>query len=378
MNEVLRAAVIGTSSNGGWGHNIDELFIGVSGLRTVAVADDINTGVADAMKRHRLTQATRGFLDWRQMLADIKPDIVAICSRNIQQHAEMAIAAAEAGVRGIFMEKPFVQSVTQADAVVAACETSNTKLNLALVNRYCPTMATVSELIADGKLGTLLEVRARGKEDVRGGGEDLWVLGPHVLDLMVHFGGAPQWCNATVTTKGKPVTPDDFIAGAEGIPMIAGDSITASFGLADGPTGFFASTREAGLKQPNFGLTLLGTKGEIHIRPDYIPQAYFRAAPAWRMNRPYPWTPIGDEGLAPDLTDQGVNRSAERASWGRLAVADLIDAIQTDREPETGMFTGLTLTEMNEAVYASSITGERLHWPLDRSFLKNVIPSDRS
>ena len=151
MNEVLRAAVIGTSSNGGWGHNIDELFIGVSGIRTVAVADDINTGVADAMKRHRLTQATRGFLDWRQMLADIKPDIVAICSRNIQQHAEMAIAAAETGVRGIFMEKPFVQSVTQADAVVAACETSNTKLNLALVNRYCPTMATVSELIADGK-----------------------------------------------------------------------------------------------------------------------------------------------------------------------------------------------------------------------------------
>ena len=49
MNEVLRAAVIGTSSNGGWGHNIDELFIGVSGIRTVAVADDINTGVADAM-----------------------------------------------------------------------------------------------------------------------------------------------------------------------------------------------------------------------------------------------------------------------------------------------------------------------------------------
>ena len=216
MNEVLRAAVIGTSSNGGWGHNIDELFIGVSGIRTVAVADDIGTGVAEALDRHRLTQSTRGFLNWRKMLADIRPDIVAICSRNIQQHAEMAIASAQAGVRGIFMEKPFVQSVTEADAVVAACEQFNTKLNLALVNRYCPTITAIWELIADGKLGTLLELRARGKEDIRGGGEDLWVLGPHVLDLMVHFGGAPQWCNATVTTKGKPVTPDDFIAGAEG------------------------------------------------------------------------------------------------------------------------------------------------------------------
>jgi hypothetical protein len=195
---------------------------------------------------------------------------------------------------------------------------------------------------------------------------------------MVHFGGAPQWCNATVLKTGAPVTPNDFIAGAEGLPMIAGDSINASFGLADGPTGFFASTREAGLKQPNFGITLLGTKGEIHIRPDYIPQAYFRAAPAWRMNRPYPWIPIGDEGLAANLTDQGVDRSAKRASWGRLAVTDLIDAIQTDREPETGMFTGLTLTEMNEAIYASSLTGQRLHWPLDRSLLKRIVPSENS
>ena len=378
MNEVLRAAVIGSSSSGGWGHNIDELFIGVPGLRTVAVADDTDDGVGDALSRHRLTQTARGFLNWRKMLADVKPDVIAICSRNIQQHAEMAIASAEAGVRGIFMEKPFVKSVPEADAVVSACEKSNTKLNLALVNRYCPTITAVWELIADGKIGTLLELRARGKEDLRGGGEDLWVLGPHVLDLMVHFGGAPQWCNATVIKNGEPVTSDDFIAGPEGLPMIAGDSINASFGLADGPAGFFTSTREAGFKQPNFGLTLLGTKGEIHIRPDYIPQAYFRAAPAWRMNRSYPWIPIGDEGLATDLTDQGVDRSAERAAWGRLAVTDLIDAIQTDREPETGMFTGLTLTEMNEAIYASSLTGQRLHWPLDRSLLKRTVPSEHS
>ena len=122
MNEVLRAAVIGSSSSGGWGHNIDELFIGVPGLRTVAVADDTDVGVGDAVTRHRLTQTARGFLNWRKMLADIKPDVVAICSRNIKQHAEMALASAEAGVRGIFMEKPFVQSVPEADAVVSACE----------------------------------------------------------------------------------------------------------------------------------------------------------------------------------------------------------------------------------------------------------------
>ena len=55
-----------------------------------------------------------------------------------------------------------------------------------------------SELIRSGKLGQVLEFRARGKEDRRGGGEDLWVLGTHMLNLIHHFGGEPQWCFGTV------------------------------------------------------------------------------------------------------------------------------------------------------------------------------------
>ncbi len=372
--EQMRVVVIGSSNAGGWGHEIDQLFTGLPGVQVVAAADDTEAGLAAALKRHGLGPSA-GFGDWQKMLEVAKADIVAICPRHIGRHAEMALAATAAGARGIFMEKPFVRTLAEADAVVAACTRTDTKLGLALVNRHCPTVAVVSGLIADGKLGRLLELRARGKEDHRGGGEDLWVLGPHVLDLMIHFGGAPQWCSATVTQGGQPIAADDLAPGPEGLPPIAGDVITASFGLADGCTGYFASVREAGLKQPNFGLTLLGTKGEIYIRPDHVPQAYFRAAPAWRMNRPYPWTPIGSEGLAPDLSEQGVDRSAERASWGRLAVADLIDAIESDREPETGMFAGLALTEMNAAIYASSLTGRRIEWPLDRAAMPAAIGS---
>ena len=376
MSEQMRVAVIGSSAPGGWGHDIDRLFIDFPGCQVVAVADDTEAGLAETLSRHGLP-ASSGFLDWQKMLSTAKADIIAICPRQIDQHAEMALAAVAAGARGIFMEKPFVRTLAEADAVVAACTKSDTKLGLALVNRHCPTIAAVSGLIADGKIGQLLELRARGKEDTRGGGEDLWVLGPHVLDLMVHFGGAPQWCTATVATAGRPITVDDLAPGPEGLPPIAGDAIAASFGLAEGCTGHFASVREAGFKQPNFGITLLGTKGEIHIRPDHVPQAYFRAAPAWRMNRPYPWTPIGPEGLDETLSEAGVDRSAERASWGRLAVADLIDAIETDREPETGMFAGLTLTEMNTAIYAASLSGHRMTWPLDRTLVAAALTPER-
>jgi len=361
-DERLRVAVIGRTGRGDYGHAIDELFTGLPGAVVVAAADDDAAGLAKAAGRHKLAEAA-AFADWRKMLAATKPDIVAICMRHVDCHAEMAIAAAEAGARGIMMEKPFVPNPADADAVVAACEKAGTKLQLAFVNRHAATYGTVRDLIEAGRIGRLLELRARGKEDHRGGGEDLWVLGSHVLDLMVNLGGAPQWCQATATLAGRPITRADAVAGPEGIGPIAGDALTAMFGLADGPVGYFASSRDAGAKQPAFGITVVGSAGAIHIRPDHVPQASLRAAPLWRTDKEFPWQPLGPDGVLAEPPSD-VDRSAERASWGRQAALDLLDAIANDREPETGMYTGRTVVEMTTAVLASAVTGERVTWPL--------------
>ena len=138
------------------------------------------------------------------------------------------------------------------------------------------------------------------------------------------------------------------------------------FGLADGPVGYFSSIRDAGLKQPNFGLTVVGTKGAIQIWPDHVPQAYLREAPLWRVDKDFPWKPIGAEGLEspPPANLSDVDRAAERVNWGRRAALDLVDAIVEDREPETGMYAGRTVLEMTTAVYASALTGSRVTWPM--------------
>ena len=283
----LRAAAIGRTGRGDWGHAIDQMWVGIDGADLVAVADDSEAGLAKAVERNKLDASRPGvaYRDWKAMLAEVKPDIVAICMRHIDCHAEMAIAAAQAGAKGIFMEKPFVRTLAEAEAVIAACRKSGTKLALAYVNRHAPGYAVARELIEAGRIGKVLEIRCRGKEDARGGGEDLIVLGCHVLDLMTDLGGGPKWCEAVVTQGGRPITKADATDGPEGIGPIAGDAINAMFGLADGPIGYFASVRDAGLKQPNFGLTVVGTKGAIHIRPDHVPQAYLREAPLWRVDK---------------------------------------------------------------------------------------------
>jgi len=230
--EPLRVAGIGRTGRGDWGHAIDELWRDLEAADVVAVADEDEEGLGKAVARLKLdaTKPGTAHRDWRAMLDTVRPDIVAICMRHLDCHAEMAIAAAEAGAKGIFMEKPFVRTPAEADAVIAACTKSSTKLALAFVNRHSPAYAAARDLIEDGRIGKVLELRGRGKEDKRGGGEDLWVLGSHVLDMLADLGGAPQWCEAAVTLDGRPITKADAAEAPEGLGLIAGDSVAATRG----------------------------------------------------------------------------------------------------------------------------------------------------
>ena len=83
--------------------------------------------------------------------------------------------------------------------MIAACEKHHVKLAIAHQTRYSPRVKVIQELIREGKLGDILELRAQGKEDTRGGGQDLMVLGTHLFDLMRLIAGDPRWCFANST-----------------------------------------------------------------------------------------------------------------------------------------------------------------------------------
>src|SRR6185295_18016683 len=76
-----------------------------------------------------------------------------------------------------------------------------------------------------GLIGQLMEVRTRGKEDHRAGGEDMMVLGTHCMYLMRMFAGDPLWCTARVTQDGRDITVADRRAATEPLGPVAGDTI---------------------------------------------------------------------------------------------------------------------------------------------------------
>ena len=136
-----------------------------------------------------------------------------------------------------------LRTLREADEMIAACERTHARVAVAHQTHYSPRVEAVQRLIKEGKIGRVLEFRGRGKEDRRGGGEDLWVLGSHVMDLIRLFGGQPRWCFASVMHGGKPVTAADVVEGPEGIGPLAGDAVQSIYLMPDGSTAYFGSQR---------------------------------------------------------------------------------------------------------------------------------------
>jgi predicted dehydrogenase len=227
----MRVAVIGHTGRGNYGHGLDTVWLTVPGAQIIAVADPNAAGLAKECKRLSID---RGFADYHEMLRQSKPDIVAICPRHADQRRDMAVAAAEAGAKGIYIEKPFCRMPEEADDIRAACKKHGTRLAIAHRNRYHPVLPTLDRMIAEGSIGKLLEIRGRGKGDRRGGGEDLWVLGSHIMNMIQYFGGRPLSCSAEMLENGQPVTARHVKPGAEGLGSLAANEIHARYRMERG------------------------------------------------------------------------------------------------------------------------------------------------
>lgn len=355
-----RVAVIGHTGRGNFGHGLDTLWRHVPGTQVVAVADANAKGLTEAQAR---LGDVRGFADYRQMLDEIRPDIAVIASRHVDQHHAMTLAAAAAGVRGIYMEKPFCRSLTEADAIIATCERNGLRLALAHRNRYHPALPVAVKLLREGAIGRILEYRARGKEDTRGGSLDLWVLGCHLFNLIHHFAGEPKACSASVFQQGRPLAAADLGEGAEGIGRLGGNEVHARFEMADGLPAFFDSAQNAGVRESGFGLQILGTEGVLDLRMDAEPLIHLRTGSPFRPDpRPTAWQPVtsGGIGVPEPIVD------IRQQVGGHLAPAlDLLAAMREDRDPLCSARDGRVTLEMISGVFESHRQGgARIALPL--------------
>jgi len=360
MSAQYRAVIVGHTGQGDYGHGLDIVYDDVPEVEVVAVADPDAEGLATARER---IGAANAYADYREMLEREEFDLVNVCPRVVTPHAAMVIAAAEAGARGIFCEKPLAASLVEADAMMAACAARNVKVAVAH-RRANPYEQYGKKLIDEGAIGQLQVLRARGKWDRRHGAEDLAVLGPHMMDSMRYFAGADvAWAHAHVSQDGREVVLDDVREGNEGIGLIAGSSIAAYYAFTNGVTAHFESQpgdTEAKVNSRWFGFDAHGTEGIISLRNSPNGEMYIYRHGMFIPDGKVEWERVlldDWEAIAPNDRTHHSNISIVR---------ELMHAIEEDRdvaEASSGR-DALAALEMIMAVHESQRIKGRVEFPL--------------
>ena len=353
---MLRAAIIGHTGHGNYGHDHDLIFNGRENITVVAVADPDPAGRAQAAAR---SHALRSYAEYHQMLEKEKPDLVCVAPRWTDEHHNMALAALHVGAH-IYLEKPITQTLAEADELLTLAARRGRKVVVAHQMRLAPNILALKQVVEQGLLGDLLEVRAHGKQDHRAGGEDLLVLGVHLFDLMRFFAGNPLWCSAWISQAGHEITPEDAHAATENIGRVAGDEIVAQFGFAKGIQAIFVSRAKHREPAGNWGMEINGTKGSVRILMEMVPRIYTLDDGTWTPQGKTSHWRLWEQDPTLDWveSERGFSRANERV------VNDWLSAINQDREPVCGGYAGMKALEMAMAVFAAGLARSRVALPL--------------
>jgi predicted dehydrogenase len=151
-------------------------------LEFVAICDE-NEEQRNWAAQHYGVPRTYG--DYREMIASEQLDILAVATRT-PGRCEIIKFAAEHGVRGMHVEKPLGNNVKEVRDTMAAVASNNVKLTYGGRRRHMETYRKAKQMLKDGLVGTLQEVRVSlGRT---------WLMWnhPHSVDLMLYYTDATK------------------------------------------------------------------------------------------------------------------------------------------------------------------------------------------
>ena len=375
MSRTWRVAIVKDTSKPMLG--LHGLHLAFRGLPNADVVAHVDSNTEDIEQKMAVTEARRHYATLPQMLADEAPDIVVLTSRHPADHLPQIEACADAGCH-IYCEKPLSASLREADRIVEIVEQAGIRLCMAHPSRYAAGFRTMKRMLEAGEIGRPLTVYGRGKCDRRGGGEDLIVLGTHILDLQTFFFGEPECVYADITADGRPIVKTDRAETVEPIGPAAGDSILAHFRFPGDIRGLFESRRglyDRSCGATHMGITVVGTEGVLSTRfDDYEtqPPRISRGPGALEYGRDFEDVPLledpalpGAEPLDYSLCGKHSPSATFFLEANRFAVWDLMRAIEEDRQPVSNVHNARLTVEMICGIYAAHLSGGMVNFPLE-------------
>jgi predicted dehydrogenase len=318
--------------------------------------------------------------DWREVIARDDIDIVDIVTPG-DSHAEIAIAALEAG-KHVLCEKPLANTVDEAEAMADAASRAAARGIRSMVGftyRRVPAVTFLRDLVAQGAVGKIAQVRAAYRQDwlvdpemplawrlqkEHAGSGALGDIGAHIIDMTQFVTGLDVTAVSGVLdtiVKQRPLQGSGSgLSGtaAEGVGDVTVDDIALFTGrLSSGALVSFEASRFATGRKNDLSIEVSGDKGALRFDLEDLNTLWFydRTAPeatqgftrilVTEAQHPYvaAWWPAGHMlGYEHGFSHQ---------------VVDLVTAIAEGTDPHPSFAEGLSVQRVLAAVEESSANG---------------------
>ncbi|HEX6149509.1 Gfo/Idh/MocA family protein [Nocardioides sp.] len=268
---VVGYSFMGKAHSNAW-RNVGAFYPGTAPVRQQLLVGRDQRAVAEAAERYGWAETAT---DWRAVVERDDIDVVDVCTPG-HLHSELAIAALEAG-KHVLVEKPLANSVAESEAMVAAAEAAAARGVVSMVGfnyRRVPALALARQLIGEGRIGAVRQVRAaylqdwladagapmtwRLRKETAGSGA-LGDLASHVVDQVQALLGEP-----VTAASGRLNTFVSERAGESGPePVTVDDAAWATLETRSGAVASIEVSRMATGRKNGLTIEVYGTDGAL-------------------------------------------------------------------------------------------------------------------
>ena len=330
-------------------------------LEIVAICDVVKENMEDKMLKFGLPKDLPMYTDYKEMLSNEKPELVAICTES-GKHAAIALDCIAAGCN-VIIEKPIALSINDAEAIITAAREKQIKVCACHQNRFNKSIQKIREAIDKKRFGRMFYGTAhiRWCRDweyySRAKWRGTWAQdGGALMNQCIHNIDLLRWMMGGDIDEVMAYTDKlnhDYIQ-AEDLGLALVKFKNGSYGIIEGTTDIYPKNLEE-------TLYLFGEKGTVKAGGQSV-----NVIDEWRFS----------DALdnAEDIKQEFHENPPNVYGFGHTPLyADVIDAIKNDREPYVSAEDGKRALELVLAIYKSAAEGIPVKLPLKNCSTLNFV-----
>ena len=321
-------------------------------LDFVAICDIEPDNMKDKRLKFKLDDTVREYTDYCEMLDVEKPDLVAIATES-GKHAKIALDCIEYGCN-VIIEKPIALSIEDADKIIEAADRKGVKVCANHQNRFNKSVQKIREAVDTNRFGRMFYGTAhiRWCRDMeyyeRAKWRGTWEQdGGALMNQCIHNIDLLRWMmgDEGVEVVGMTDNLNHHYIEAEDLGIALIRFANGAYGIVEGTTDIYPKNLEE-------TLYLFGEKGTVKAGGQSV-----NMIEEWRFS---------DMLDDPDDVIRTFGENPPNVyGYGHTPLyADVIDAIENDRQPLIDARAGKRALELVLAIYKSAAEGSTVKFPL--------------